>query len=344
MSRKRSLAGLVASALIALPLALSAGMAKADATKYPLTLKNCGVTLTFKQAPSHIVSIGQSSTEILYSLGLAEKVAGTALWVGPVLPQFAAANAKVKRLADNDPSFESVVGQHPDLVTNQFQWQVGPNGVVGTRKQFADLGIPVYTSPSDCVGKNNAAGGDGTRSEPFTTALIDREIADLAEIFNVQDRGQALIAKLKAREAAAKAMIAGVKKPVSAVFWFSSPAGAGDPYVAGQLGAPGYIMSTLGVKNVITTNDEWPTVGWETIARANPTFIVLAKMSRRRFPADDVAVKERFLHDDPVASQMSAVKQGHIIEIDAQAMNPTIRTIDGIEILAKALKDAGYAK
>jgi iron complex transport system substrate-binding protein len=27
---------------------------------------------------------------------------------------------------DNDPSFEAVVGKKPDLVTTQFQWQIGP--------------------------------------------------------------------------------------------------------------------------------------------------------------------------------------------------------------------------
>lgn len=54
-------------------------------------------------------------------------------------------------------------------------------------------------------------------------------------------------------------------------------------------------MSTLGVKNVIDSQDEWPTVGWETIAKANPTVIVAGKMDRRRFPADDVDVKLDFL-------------------------------------------------
>lgn len=63
-----------------------------------------------------IVSIGQGMTEILFSLGLADKVVGTAVWIGPVLPEFADANSKINRLADNDPSFESVVGQEPDLM------------------------------------------------------------------------------------------------------------------------------------------------------------------------------------------------------------------------------------
>ncbi|KJF69161.1 ABC transporter substrate-binding protein [Rhizobium nepotum] len=333
-------AGLLAVALSALP----AGAAHAAETVYPLTIKSCGHEITFKQAPARTVSVGQSTTEVLYLLGVADKVVGTALWIGPVLKGYEDANAKVERLADNDPSFEAVVGKRPDLVTTQFQWQIGPEGVVGTPAQFAELGIPVYTSPADCMGKDNSGGGDGVRKSVFTMDLIYQEIRDLAQIFNVQDRGEEVVADLKKREEAARAKIASANGKLSAVFWFSSAELDIDPYVAGRNGAPGYIMSALGLKNVIESDEEWPTVGWETIAKANPSVIVAGKMDRRRFPADDVAVKLKFLATDPVASIMPAVKEAHVFEMDAQAMNPTIRTIEGIETLAEAISTAGFAK
>ncbi|MGV3548502.1 ABC transporter substrate-binding protein [Rhizobium sp.] len=333
---------LLAAATIA--LSLSAGQAFAEKTRYPLTLDTCGYKITINKAPERTVSIGQSSTEILYLLGLQDKVVGTALWVSPVLEGFEEINAKVEKLADNDPSFESVIGKKPDLVTAQFQWMVGPEGVVGTPEQFAELGIPVYTAPSDCVGKDNSSGGDGVRKGVFTMDLIYREIEELAEIYDVQDKGAEVIASLKAREEAAKKKIASTNGKLSAVFWFSSAELDIDPYVAGKNGAPGYIMRTLGVTNVIDSDEEWPTVGWETVAKANPTIIVAGKMDRRRFPADDVAVKQKFLREDPVTSLMPAVKEGHIVEMDAQAMNPTIRTISGLELLADAVVKAGLAK
>ena len=333
-------AGLLAVALAALP----AGAAQAAETAYPLTINSCGHEITFKQAPARTVSVGQSTTEVLYLLGVADQVVGTALWIGPVLKGYEDANAKVERLADNDPSFEAVVGKRPDLVTTQFQWQIGPEGVVGTPEQFAELGIPVYTSPADCMGKDNSGGGDGVRKSVFTMDLIYQEVRDLAKIFNVQDRGEEVVADLKKREEAARAKIASANGKISAVFWFSSAELDIDPYVAGRNGAPGYIMSALGLKNVIESDEEWPTVGWETIAKANPSVIVAGKMDRRRFPADDVAVKLKFLATDPVASIMPAVKAAHVFEMDAQAMNPTIRTIEGIETLAEAISTAGLAK
>jgi len=334
-------AALFASAIAVFPLAQPAHAAE---TTYPLTINNCGREITFKQAPTRTVSVGQSTTEVLYLLGLSDKVAGTALWIGPVLKGYEDANAKIERLADNDPSFEAVIGKKPDLVTTQFQWQIGPEGVVATPEQFEELGIPVYTSPADCMGKDNSGGGDGVRNEVFTMDLIYREVRDLAKIFNVQDRGEEIVSDLKKREEVARAKIASAEGKLSAVFWFSSAELDIDPYVAGRKGAPGYIMSALGIKNVIESDEEWPTVGWETVAKANPTIIVAGKMDRRRFPADDVVVKREFLASDPVASNMPAVKEGHIFDMDAQAMNPTIRTIEGIETLAEAIAASGLAK
>ncbi len=333
-------AGFLAATLAVLP----AATANAAETVYPLTIKSCGHGITFKQPPARAVSVGQSTTEVLYLLGLVDKVVGTALWIGPVLAGYEQANSRVERLADNDPSFEAVVGKRPDLVTTQFQWQIGPEGVVGTPAQFAELGIPVYTSPAGCVGRDNSGGGGGVRKTGFTMDLIYQEIRDLAQIFNVQDRGEEVVNDLKKREDAARAKIASANGKLSAVFWFSSAELDIDPYVAGRNGAPGYIMSALGLENVIESDEEWPTVGWETIAKANPSVIVAGKMDRRRFPADDIAVKQKFLATDPVASIMPAVKEGHVFEMDAQAMNPTIRTIEGIETLAEAISAAGLAK
>ena len=315
------------------------------ATTYPLMIENCGQTITFDRAPATTVSLGQAATEILYSLGLGGKVAGTGVWFSEVLPEFVELNAKVERLADNDPSFESVVAKRPDLVTVQYEWHVGPQGIVATREQFHDLGIRTYVLPTDCVGKDNTKGGDGTRFEAFTTETLYETIAELATIFDVQDAGATLVADLRAREAAAKERVAAMQiDDIAAVFWFSSPEIDLDPYVAGRKGAPGYIMRTLGVRNVVESDEEWPTVGWETIAKAEPTVIVAAEMTRRRFEADDIEKKRAFLASDPVASQMEAARLNRIVVMTSDAMEPSIRVISGIEQVADALTAYGLAK
>ena len=103
--------GALAFALVA----LSGHAAWAAPTHYPLTIHNCGRAITFEEAPSRVVTLGQSEVEILLAMGLADKVVAAAVWFEPVKPEFAAANAKIRRLADNTPSFEAVVGQEPRL-------------------------------------------------------------------------------------------------------------------------------------------------------------------------------------------------------------------------------------
>ena len=317
---------------------------QAQETTYPLTVTNCGVEVSFDAAPDSAVTIGQSATEILYSLGLAPKVAGTSVWFNPVLPEYAEVNEGIERLADNDPSFESVVGKTPGLVAVQYEWHVGESGIVGTREMFHDVGIPTYILPADCDTKDNSTGGDGTRTGAFETASVYKGIRELATIFDVQTAGEDLVSELQATEEDAIALAEGLELPddLSAVFWFSSADLEIDPYVAGQLGAPGYMMSKLGIENVITSDEEWPTVGWESIARSDPDLIVIAYMDRRRFPADDVEKKLEFLRNDPVASQMTAVKEGRIVQMDAHAMSATMRSIYGLETLSTALSEMSF--
>ncbi|MGB9089230.1 MAG: ABC transporter substrate-binding protein [Pseudomonas farsensis] len=323
-----------ATLLASLSLACAA---HAGATHYPLTVDNCGVPQTFAQAPERAVTIGQAGTEMLYALGLGEKLAGTSLWFNNVLPEFAEQNAKVPRLADNDPSFEAVVGKRPQLVAVQFEWMVGAQGVVGTREQFAELEIPTYLLPSDCEGKDNLVGADGTRLQPFRIDSIYKSISELAEIFDVQARGVALNDQLKGKLKHARQQLAGKDlSATSALFWFSSADLEMDPYVAGRQGVADFMLQTLGVRNVVESNEEWPTVGWETLAKANPTWLIIARMDRRRFPADDVEKKLEFLHTDPVAKNMDAVRNGRVIVLDADAMQAGIRLFPGLERLSTA--------
>ncbi|MFI8223185.1 ABC transporter substrate-binding protein [Pseudomonas sp. NPDC085632] len=316
-------------------------LAQAAPTVYPLTVENCGSTLTFQHAPTRTVTIGQAGTEMLYAMGLSDKVVGTSLWFNNVLAKYKAQNDQIERLADNEPSFESVIGKRPELVAVELEWMVGPQGAVGTREQFHELKIPTYLLPSDCEAKDNLVGADGTRLAPFRIDTIYKSVSQLAQIFDVQERGQQLNDELKASLAQSIATAQGKKlKNASALVWFSSAQMDIEPFVAGHKGIPDFMLSTLGVRNVVESDEEWPTVGWETIAKANPTFLVIARMDRRRFPADDYEKKLAFLRSDPVTRNMDAVKHNRIIILDAMAMQASLRMFEGIEQLATAIN--GY--
>ncbi|MDQ1170761.1 ABC-type Fe3+-hydroxamate transport system substrate-binding protein [Microbacterium proteolyticum] len=129
----------------------SAVPAGEGATTYPLTIQNCGREITLDAPPSRVVSLDQDSTEILLSLGLQDRLVGTASWTDPVLDTLAEANAAVPRLSDNAPSYEVVLGTDPDFVTASFGRHFAQGGVA-TRDRFTETGIASYLSPTDCDG------------------------------------------------------------------------------------------------------------------------------------------------------------------------------------------------
>ncbi|WP_295466074.1 ABC transporter substrate-binding protein [uncultured Pseudomonas sp.] len=326
--------------LLAAGLLSAASLTTQAATAYPLTVHNCGRDLVFERAPQRLVSLGQASTELLLRLGVGSRIVGTGVWFGGLPKDLQEAGKGIPRLADNAPSFEAVVGTRPDLVAAQYTYHVGPGGEVADFPRFAKLGIAAYVAPSDCEGKAVTAdsNSDGSRSSPFDMNLVTREAHELAAILDVQPAGEHLVAELDRRIAAAgeQAKAAGVQGR-SVLFWFSSPRLEGDPWVAGNLGAPAWIARALGLRNVVDSAEEWPAVSWERVAALDPDYLVVARMDRRLYPADDVDKKLAFLRSDPLTRELRAVRENHLLVVDAATLNPSLRVVDGVEALAADL-------
>lgn len=334
---------LAISALFAV-FGLAAAPAFAAPTQYPLTLDNCGAKVTIQKAPQRAIGLGQNSAEIMLLLGLEDKIAGTAFWPSKVLPQLAEANAKVTLLTVEFPTFESILAQNPDFVAAALPSLLGPTSKVAKREDFNKVGVPSYISPSTCLSTEKAKDQYGSRDQLWSMDLLYKEIDELSQIFDVADRGQALIADFKKREAALRAGVPKDGKKLSYVFWFSSPSPTADAYLGGKNAASGFIADLLGGKNAVTAEAEWPTLGWESIIASNPDVIVVANLDRNRWELDKPEAKIKFLTTDPAVSQMSAVKNKAIVVMDGQAMNPTIRTVYGAEQVAEQLRVLGLIK
>lgn len=190
-----------------------------SADGYPVTLKNCGRTVTVDAAPRHAVSLNQGSTEILLSLGLADRLAATATWTDPVMKGLEKDEATVPRIAGNQPSSEKVLAEEPDFVSASFESTLGKGGVA-SRDQFEDLGVPTYLAPSDCVGKDNTGSGDGSRAEPLTMDPVYDEVRDLAQVFGVPERGEKLVTSLRGRVDRATAGIDA--SDATLLYWFAN--------------------------------------------------------------------------------------------------------------------------
>ncbi|MGC5039557.1 ABC transporter substrate-binding protein [Streptomyces sp. DT190] len=304
-----------------------------------VTLGNCGHAVRVEAPPRHAVSLNQGTTEILLSLGLADRLAGTATWTDPVMKGLEKADASVPRIADGNPSFERVLDADPDFVAASFVSTLGQGGVA-TREQFEKLGVPTYVSPSDCAGKDNSGGGDGARDEALGMDTVYGEVRDLAAVFGVPERGDALVASLRQRMRKATAGVDA--SDVTLLYWFAN---SESPYMAGCCGAPGIITRSLGARNVFDdTHEEWPQINWETVADRDPDVLVIGDLTRRSQTAESAAKKIAFLESNPATKNMDAVRHKRYVLLSGQAMNPTIRTVEGVERVAAGLRRFGLVK
>lgn len=296
-----------------------------NSSAFPMTLENCGTTITLEKPPTKVVSLDQDSTEILLSLGLADRLVGTASWTDPVLPALAEANKNVPRLADNAPTYEVVLDKDPDFVTASFGRHFNQGGVA-PRARFAETKIPTYLSPTDCDSGRSINGG-GTRTKPLTTAVLHEEIRELARVFDVAPRGEELISSLEAREKKALEGIDGGKKSVA--FWFADTK---TPYMAGRFGSANLLADKVKLTNAFSdATDEWVASTWETVVQKDPQVLVLGDLQRDRFPGDRLDDKIAFLTSDPLTKTLTAVKQRRFISLHGAEMNPSIRYVDGLE-------------
>ncbi|MGZ8179919.1 ABC transporter substrate-binding protein [Williamsia sp. SKLECPSW1] len=304
-----------------------------SSTTFPLTMDNCGQQITIDSVPTRVVSLDQGSTEILLSLGLADRMVGTASWTDPVKPDLADENARVPRLADNAPSYEAVMATEPTLVTASFGRHLREKGGVASRERFATSGVPTYLSPTDCDADRSVNAG-AKRSTPQSLDSLYREITELAAVFDVPARGAALVDSLRTRVERARASVAASSTSIG--FWFADTR---TPYFAAGLGSGNILASQVKARNVFAdVRDDWPATSWESVVDRDPEVIVLGDLTRNRFPGDRLEDKKTFLASDPVTRTMPAVREQRYIALHGAEMNASIQLVDGIEKLAAGMR------
>ncbi|GAA1940042.1 ABC transporter substrate-binding protein [Nocardioides hwasunensis] len=338
--RPAHLTTLLLAATLAAPFLAGCGASEGEAAApaadgFPRTVETCFGDVTLEDRPERIVSLNQGSTEILLSLGLADRMAGAATWTDPILPSLAEENDKVERLSENSPSLETVLAQEPDLVTASFTGTLGEGGVATSAQLEDEYGLPSYLSAAEC-GKQESGNSDGAREGTLEMADIYTEIRQLAELTGTEEEGEELVADLGRRmdEAALD-----VGAAVTAAYWFAN---SESPYLAGCCGGPGIVSRALGIDNVfVDQTDEWPQINWEVVASADPDVLVIGDLTRKSQTAETAAAKIDFLESHPVTSKMTAVREGRYIHLAGAELNPSLRTVDAVEKVAAGLRDLG---
>lgn len=323
--------GAVAAAAAALSLlAAGCGADTTDENTSPTTqsvsLQNCGVEVDIAAPPSRAISVNQPATELMLTLGLADRMVGTASWNDPVLPELAAANATVPELSPDFPSLEVVLEQEPDFVYATFAYTFSDQGIAG-RDRFGQLGIPTYLSASECGGQ------EAVQERALTFDDIYAEIADISEVFGVEDAGDRLVTSIQDRLAAATNGLDA--SDTTLMYWYSATR---TPYIAGCCGAPGLITEAVGARNAFGDSRQlWPETSWEAILDRDPDVLVLADLTRGD-DGDSAAAKIAFLESDPLAGRLTAVRDKRYVVVPGTALDPSLRNVDAVEQISTALR------
>ncbi|MCG5461715.1 ABC transporter substrate-binding protein [Micromonospora sp. MED01] len=294
----------------------------------PVHLTNCGLPVTVAAPPQRAIALEQNATEIMLSLGLADRMVGTSYQTDPVLPDLRPAYDKVPVLAKLYPSREAVRAANPDFVYSTYTSAYAPDAA-GSRADLATLGVPAYLSGFACEKP-----ADATQTVTFD-GIFD-EIRDIAGVFGVPERADKLIHEQQSRlDAARRAMPTAAPNAGPSLLWYYS--GTSTPYVAGHGGVPDAISSLLGARNTFTdASQKWPAGNWEEIAKRNPAVIVLADLTRGG-DGDSAQSKIDFLRRNPVTSKLDAVVAGRFVTVPGSSMDPSIRSVQAAELVGAHL-------
>ncbi|WP_205857303.1 putative F420-0 ABC transporter substrate-binding protein [Phytoactinopolyspora endophytica] len=286
---------------------------------FPLALDNCGFELTVESAPERVVTIKSTTTEMMLALGLADRLVGTAFADGPVPDEYADDVADVPVLSDQVPGQEALFEAEPDFVFGGWESNFAVDAA-GEREALADFGITTYVAPSAC--KEPAY-----QPDPMTFDALFAHIHQLAQIFDVPDQADELVAEQKA-------LLDQVEAPGDGLtaLWYSS--GEDSPYVGGDIGAPAMMMRELGVENIFADiDDTWSNVSWEQVVDRDPDVIVLVDAAWNT--ADN---KIDLLESNAATAALSAVQEQRYLTLPFPAAEAGVRSAQAVVDLAGQLE------
>jgi iron complex transport system substrate-binding protein len=258
-----------------------------------------GRTVRIPQPVRRIVSLAPSLTETVYALGLQDYLVG----VTDYCDYPPDAQKKTKVGGTTSPSLEQIAALHPDLVLatsiNRFE----------TENALDALGIASY----------------GT--DPHTVDEIMTSTKKLANVLGAPDAGVAVTEDMQRRLATLQQRIGALPaKHVLFVVWT-------QPLIS--IGKNTFIADALrraGAVSIVDSEQDWPQISLEEIARLQPEYLVLASSHSESAPRElDV------LATLPGWSIVDAVSNRHFAVISDAVNRPAPRIVSAIEDLARQL-------
>ena len=255
-----------------------------------------------------IVTLAPNLTEIVYTLGLGDKLAGDTDYCDNP-PE---AKSKPHVGMPQNPSLEAIVALHPDLVL-----AADSINRVDTADALARLGIAVYTM-----------GGD-----TMTVLKLLDSIGRVAELAGAGPRGTELVASLRKRLDALHARLG--DRPMAHVLFVVWE----EPLLT--IGQNTFIADALrwaGAESVVLSKRNWPQISIEEVVRLQPDYIVFAGSH-----GETAATELADLRSRPVWRDLDAVVVGHVVNLDEESIRPSPGLVDAIEQLARDVHPEAFS-
>lgn len=286
---------------------------------YPVSIENCGRTLTFDAAPEHVVSLWQAPTEMMLALGLGDHLVARA-------GDYAAYPASLAEEAEEIPSIGSAMGwpskevllsEGADLVLGQslegyaFDTSQGYASV----EQIENSGAQVYGA-NIC----DAGGGDAiamTLDTPIDT------LRDLGVIFGVSDRAEELIADLEQDKQTVIDAVEG-KDTVEVAFYN----GGEGPLIVLAGGIYDDAIETAGGRNVFPADSVY--VSKEDFAASDAEVVLVGTFEGQDYDTLRAYLEQTF-------PDLPAVQAGNLVEIPVDDTDASVTVMRGLTEIANAL-------
>jgi len=245
--------------------------------------------------PHRLICLAPNVADTVYAIGAGNEV----IAVSDFTKYPAEARRKPSVGLPLSPSWETIVGLHPDLVIGSSDF-----GGLGIVSQMEQAGIPVFLM--------NPHGLEG----------IYDSVLSLGNALNRKAEAEQEVSRLRRRVAAVQARIKG--KASVRVFMLIWP----EPITTiGKRSFITEIIAAAGGKSITSDLDqEWPNLSFESLVAQAPESILLVRGSKMSFD---------YLAKRPEWSGIVAIRDHRVFYADDRLYSPSPIAVDALESLAR---------
>ncbi|HPS92073.1 MAG TPA: cobalamin-binding protein [Methanothrix sp.] len=311
MENVNTTAKLILLSLVILPMLSTLALAEENSTGALTVVDDLGRAVSVAQIPQRIVSLSPSNTEILFALGLGDKVVGATKYCNypPQVKELEDAGKIVIVGGYVDPDIETILSLHPDLV------------------------LASRTRSTEAVSLLDKEGTATFVTDPKNLTDIIRSIESIGKITGSEAEASRLCDQMQSRIDAVSEKTSSLSKMrVLYIVWH-------DPVKTAGAGAfEDELIEKAGGVNIFHDLSSYAQVDPEAIAVRNPEVIIACSgMGSGADGPTQWAKTEKGLN------QTDARKNGRIYQAEGDIITRAgPRIVDGLEMVAKFIHPEAF--